>query len=122
MPPIYKVMIEPKSPKSNKAAIKQAVEFCLKNPREKPTTGARIYSADPGSVRIALARIAKKAQRRVSVRHRGYNRVLNKAQEAAILRYREEEAIEGLGTTKTMLFAAICHLRWQEEPPKPYPL
>jgi hypothetical protein len=121
MPPIYKVIMEPKSPKSNKAAIKQAVEFCLKNPKEKPTTGARIYDADPGSVRIALARIAKKAQRRVSVRHGGHNRVLDEAQEAAVLRYMEEEAVGGLGATKTMLFAAICHLRQQEEPPKPHP-
>jgi hypothetical protein len=71
-------MIEPKSPKSNKAAIKQAVEFCLKNLRKKLITRARIYSTDPSSVQVALMHIIKKAQRRLSVRHRGYYKVLNK--------------------------------------------
>jgi hypothetical protein len=33
--------METKSPKSNKAAIQQAVDFCLENPGEKPVTGAR---------------------------------------------------------------------------------
>jgi hypothetical protein len=47
--------------------------------------------------------------------------VLDEAQEAAASQYIEEEAVGELGATKTMLFAAVCHIRQQEEPPKPYP-
>jgi len=51
MPPLSKFIIEPKSPKSNRRAIKDAINFYLENLRERPTTGARIYSVDEGSVR-----------------------------------------------------------------------
>ncbi len=61
MPPLSKFMTEPKSPKSNRRAIKDAINFCLENPRERPTTGARIYSVDECSIRTTLAHHRKKA-------------------------------------------------------------
>lgn len=47
--------------------------------------------------------------------------MLDEAQEAAASQYIEEETVGELGATKTMFFAAVCHIRQQEEPPMPHP-
>jgi len=109
------------TPDSNKEAIRKAVQFCLDYPTEKPVTGARIYGCEAHAVRTALARLRWKENRRVPAKHGGHNKILSDTQEAAVLDYITTQAVEGLGATKAMVFAAIAHLRISESPPKPAP-
>ena len=51
-----------------------------------------------------------KENRRVPAKHGGQNRILSDTQEAAVLDYITTQAVEGLGVTKAMIFAAIAHL------------
>jgi len=48
-------------------------------------------------------------------RHGGNNAILTEAQELAVLRFCLEQLEAGLEATPSIIYAAICHLRKQEQ-------
>jgi hypothetical protein len=105
---------------SQKIRRRQAIEWLEANPTEKCCTAARIYDLKPASLRVAVAR-HKKSKSRVQPIHGGQNKVLSEAQSEAVIQYIRDQAESGLGATKQMIFAAICHLKAAEEPSKSPP-
>ena len=109
---------------SEKDKLKEALawlrEMSVHSPKDaSPTSAARIYYIDnPNTVRNAWYR-EKKRGSPPSVRG-GHNKILSKAQHEAIIQYARDQGRE-LGATKSMLFAAICHLKATETPPAPHP-
>jgi hypothetical protein len=104
---------------SNREAIRNALAFKAEQPTEKASTCARIYHVNETSVRTALHR-----QRKLNgapVQNGGQNKILSESQIEAIYKFTEDMYLSGLGATKSMVFAAIVHLRQAEDPPKKEP-
>lgn len=84
---------------------------------EKASTAATIFNVNPASIRIRQYR--KRHQERNSRgtynRHGGNNVILTEAQELAVFRFSLEQLEAGLGATPSIIYAAICHLRQQEQ-------
>jgi hypothetical protein len=94
-----------------KIRLQNAAEWSLQNPKESVTTAARIYHVKDNSVRVKLQRMAHQ-KKHVG----GQNRVLSDEQSAAVLQYMRDKLNEGLGATKQMTYAMICHIKALENP------
>jgi hypothetical protein len=93
-----------------------ALEFLRDNPTEKIATAARIYKVNANSLRSNRLRA-----NHTKTTHGGHNKILSEAQIKAIYKYVEDSYHAGYGTSKQMVFMAICHLRAAEIPSKKGP-
>jgi hypothetical protein len=97
-----------------------ALEFLLENPTERTITAARIYHVNDSTLRTLLQR-AKKSDSLPVKPHGGQNRILSEAQVKAIYDYVEESYLSGYTASKSMVYAAIVHLRLSANPPQSEP-
>jgi len=89
-----------------------AKEWLNENPTESMAVAARLYHLSPTTLRNSIAR------GKTTVKDRGgQNRVLSKAQIEALKDWIKAQSIQGLGATKKMVYAAVCHLRHPQPEP-----
>lgn len=85
-----------------KETMNGAISLCLKK-NEKPTTTARFYGVNHGSICVALLRHHRNATKnphKGPPKVSGKNKVPREDQELAWMRYVADEADEGLSLTK----------------------
>jgi DDE superfamily endonuclease len=93
----------------------QAKEWLRENPTETATAAARIFKVNAVTLRSSITR--DKTIPAIAVKHGGKNKVLTNAQIEALKQWIRRQCDQGLGATKKMIYAAICHLRKPELPP-----
>ena len=103
-----------------KEAVADATAFKYNHPSEKQVTGARIYHVNSNTVKSKLRRERQRAGAPLKQRG-GHNKVLSDAQVTAIYKYVEDSYLSGYGATKSMVFAAIGHLKASQTPPQKAP-
>ncbi|CZS92475.1 uncharacterized protein RAG0_03056 [Rhynchosporium agropyri] len=105
---------------------KQALAFkwLYDNPTESANTAAKINSLkQPGS----LQRKWKRHQEKVSIGARiqppgssGHNKILDDAQERALIRFAVDHSLDGRkGATRLLLFQYVCHMRKESKKSPP---
>jgi len=106
-------------------SISIAKEWLKENPSESIAVAARLWHLSPSTLRNSIARDKKTTTRTTTTTTTlkgpssgGTNKVLTKAQIEALKDWIKIQSIQGLGATKKMVYAAVCHLRH----PQPEPL
>ena len=95
-------------------SISIAKEWLNANPLESIAVAARLHHLSPSTLRSSIARDKDKVPAKAVG---GQNRVLTKAQIEALKDWIKIQSIQGLGATKKMVYAAVCHLRHPEPEP-----
>ena len=90
-------------------SILAAKEWLLQNPTKSIAVAARLWHLSPSTLRNSIARDKKTTTPRLS--HGGQNKVLTEAQIEALKDWIRDQSVQGLGATKKMVYAAVCHLR-----------
>jgi hypothetical protein len=103
----------------HKAALSNATAFNHKNPNEKASAAAQIYSVNDNTVRQALFRERQRDGK--AAQHGGHNRILSDVQIDAIYKYVEDSYMNGYGATKLMVHAAMGCLKANQVPPREQP-
>ena len=100
-----------------KERLDRAMEWLVEEPSEKANTAGKIFNVKPSSIRMRQLRkrYQKRNSRGTFNQHGGSNLILTQAQEEAVFRFCHDQLEMGLGATPSIIFAAICHLRQQEQ-------
>jgi len=100
-----------------KEHLKRAMQWLEEELLEKASTAATIFNVNAAS--IWMRQYRKRHQERNSRgtynRHGGNNVISTEAQELVVFRFSREQLEAGLGATPSIIYAAICHLRQQEQ-------
>jgi hypothetical protein len=91
-----------------KTQIHEAKAWLQENPSEKPATAARIFKVNPDSLRRSIARDLN--INLTPVAHGGQNKVLSDTQIRVLKQWIQRQYEAGLGATRQMTYAAVCHL------------
>ena len=91
------------------STLSDACEWLAENPTESVAVAARLFHVPKSSLQSCITR--KKAQ------YGGQNKMLTTAQMRALKQWITHQYKLGLGATRQMTFAAICHLRKPLPPP-----
>ena len=103
-----------------KEAIANTIAFKYDNPSKKQATSARIYYVNPNTMKSKLRREQQCTSAPLK-QYGGQNRIFSEAQVMAIYKYVEDSYLSGYGATKSMVFAAIGHLKASQIQPQPPP-
>jgi hypothetical protein len=97
-------------------SILAAKQWLVENPSESVAVAARLWHLSPTSLYNSIAR-EKMKQNTTIKEHGGHNRVLTKAQIEALKDWIKIQSVQGLGATKKIVYAAVCHLRHPQPEP-----
>jgi hypothetical protein len=92
--------------------LKEATAWLLENPTESMSVACRLFNVPRSKLRWAVTQAA-----RPQVKHGGHNKVLSDTQVTALKQWILLQYEKGLGATRHMTYAAVCHLRKPLQPP-----
>jgi hypothetical protein len=92
--------------------VSEARDWLKANPTESVATASRIFKVPRTTLQSSITRLAR---RRVG--RGGQNKVLTTAQFKTLKKWIIQQYKEGLGATRHMTYAAICHLIKPATPP-----
>ena len=100
-----------------KKRLDAAMEWLAEEPSKKASNAAKIFHVNQSSIRMCQHRQCNQERntRGTFNQHGGNNLILTEAQEEAVFRFCHDQLEMGLGTTPSIIYAAICHLRQQEQ-------
>ncbi|KFY10587.1 hypothetical protein V492_04923 [Pseudogymnoascus sp. VKM F-4246] len=93
--------------------ISNAREWLADNPSESIIAACRIFKVPESTLRLSIKRRVQNPQQRRG----GQNKVLSTAQTEALKKWILKQYYLGLGATRQMVFAVVCHLRKPLPPP-----
>ena len=101
----------------SKHRLDRAMEWLEEEPAELASTAAKMFNVNASS--IQMRQLRQRNQERNSRgtynQHGGNNIILTEAQEQAVFRFCHDQVEMGLGATPSIIYAAICYLRQQEQ-------
>ncbi|KFY48584.1 hypothetical protein V496_10253 [Pseudogymnoascus sp. VKM F-4515 (FW-2607)] len=94
------------------STLSDARQWLAENPTESVAVAARIFGVPKSTLQSSITRLRKPPRRQG-----GHNKVLTVAQIGALKQWIIRQYELGLGATRQMTFAAVCHLRKPLPPP-----
>jgi hypothetical protein len=94
------------------SSISKARQWLQENPSESVATASRIFKVPKSSLQSSITRLSQPR-----LQQGGLNRVLTVAQVEALKKWIIKQYEQGLGATRQMTFAAVCHIRKPQPPP-----
>lgn len=92
--------------------LSDAREWLVANPSESVAAASRIFKVSKSMLQSSITQL-----NRIRVGRGGHNKLLTIAQTKALKEWIITQYKQGLGATKQMTFAAICHIRQPKPPP-----
>ena len=92
--------------------LNEAKAWLTENPSESVRVASKIFKIPQSTLQSSVTR-----KPNPQVRHGGHNRVLSDSQILALKKWILCQYEKGLGATRHMTYAAVCHLRKPLQPP-----
>jgi hypothetical protein len=89
--------------------LNEALAWLIENPSESIAVASRLFNVPDSTLRSSITR--------PSDTHGGHNKILSDAQILALKKWILLQYEKGLGATRHMTYAAVCHLRKPLPPP-----
>jgi hypothetical protein len=96
----------------DKNQLNEALAWLIENPSESIAVASRLFNVLDSTLRSSITRASN-----TRVSHGGHNRVLSDAQILALKKWIVLQYEKGLGATRHMTYAVVCHLRKLLQPP-----
>ena len=92
--------------------LNKATAWVIENPTESIAVACRLFGVPRSTLRSSVTRAAQP-----QVSHGGHNKILSDTQVTALKQWIRLQYEKGLGATRHMTYAAVCHLRKPLQPP-----